>query len=1241
MKKLLLFLGYITSAVFFTAQAQVELNTPETGEHYAPTSIVLKPGFSTTNFWAYIVEDPYTAIDLNEDENYVFSRTYQSPLKNTNDIRSNRDVIEQITYFDGLGRAKQSIGIKQSPNKKDIVTHIGYDDLGRQDKEFLPFAGANSTGAIVKGTSANYVEGLTQTYYAAEYPNDFSTSGQPVNAYSQKLLEDSPLSRVLKQAAPGHDWRLGAGHEIEFDYQTNSDADAVKLFTVTTTESNGVFVPSLAGDTTNYAAGELYKTITKDENHDGTTSKLHTTEEYKNKEGQVILKRTFASINSASSSTSSATEEAHDTYYIYDDFGNLTYVLPPKVVISDNSGVSSTELSELCYQYKYDHRNRLVEKKIPGKEWEYIVYDKLDRPVLTQDANLRAENKWLFTKYDILGRVAYTGVYTINTSRNGLQTNLNGTSSQYTTRVPSSPDLTWFSNSGITIFYNNNSYSTPSNSSEIYTVNYYDNYSADRPSGLGTSITTYYGQASTSNTKGLATISKVRVLGTKSWITTVTYYDEKARPIYVYSKNDYLQTIDIVESKLDFVGKVLETKTTHKRTGKSDIVTLDVFSYDHTGRMTKQTQQINSQATETIVANTYDKLGQLKSKEVGGTNSPLQTVDYSYNVRGWLKNINEDSNANDNDLFNFRLHYNDVTDVNKRLYNGNIAQTSWNSLTVNSSGNPKSTQYSYTYDALNRIIGAIDNTGRYNLGGFDASGVLTNPISYDKNGNILSLLRKGHLTADVSSFGTMDNLAYTYDTGNKLEKVTDTATSNEGFKDGANTGDDYEYDANGNMIKDHNKGISNITYNHLNLPTKVTINGKILEYIYDASGTKIAKINKGRSDNPTTEYAGNFIYKKTSDRGGININLEFFNHPEGYVKPVIASGSAAISSFDYVYQYKDHLGNVRLSYTDANKNGSIATSEIIEESNYYPFGLKHKGYNNNVSSLGNATAQKFKYNGKELNESLDYNMYEYESRHYDASLGRFVVLDRLSEEFQFQSPYVYAANDPIAFIDKNGDGPILAIVGAVAGALIETGTQIAAHMATGKTFGEALNNLDYADIGISAGEGGLAGLTNGASLLVTDKLVDGLQAGIDIDGEGRVSTVLGGLNGGERKDALAATAEFAAGKLVGKLGEAGGNYIKKEVNNASSNLVKKTKNLRKANNVAKNGNYRSKAGTRRQAFKEFSIAKDKSLLVKKTHAKKIVNSKMTKEMSEKALGVLQEISKGKANQTVIDLKKDN
>ena len=488
------------------------------------------------------------------------------------------------------------------------------------------------------------------------------------------------------------------------------------------------------------------------------------------------------------------------------------------------------------------------------------------------------------------------------------------------------------------IYYSNHDY--PTANLTIYTVNYYDGYTFDRAGAPTT--TNSYGVNSTNKLQGLATGSRVRVLDTDDWITTVTYYDEKARPIYAYAQNDYLETTDIVESKLeDFTGKVLETRTTHQKTGHQDIITIDRFKYDHMDRLISQSQKVNTQFSERIVRNNYDDLGQLKSKLTGNgtrkgytditkgisidrdmiektekngwnhglatlgsiqadgyvefkttstnkwymaglssdnTNASyttidfavyiagstiriyesgshkkhcgtftagdvfrverqgstiyykknddimyistqsstgnllgdisihsswtqikdfhivdnskgLQNVDYDYNVRGWLKKINEDA-QNDNDLFNFTLRYNDPTSGTP-LFNGNISQTSWNSTSVNSTNNPVSNLYSYNYDALNRITSATDNTGNYNLTG----------VSYDKNGNILTLQRTGHIDASATQFGMMDNLAYSYD-GNQLLNVTDTSNEDFGFKDVTAPVDDYDYDANGNMTED-------------------------------------------------------------------------------------------------------------------------------------------------------------------------------------------------------------------------------------------------------------------------------------------------------------------------------------------------------------------------------------------------------------------------------------------------------
>ncbi|WP_075343641.1 DUF6443 domain-containing protein [Tenacibaculum agarivorans] len=1074
------------------------------------------------------------------DENYIHTVAYKNAYKeNQLASASADDKIAQTTYYDALGRPKQAISVSAGAQKNDIISHITYDTQGRKEKEYLPY----SDGLTNTGYRTTDVALATQQYYKNKFPADFNptTPTLEINAYAQKVYDHSPLNKVEQQAAPGNDWKAHGGHTVDFDTDFNAAADRVVHFSANVTQQGQLYVPQLTSQG-HYGTGELYKAIVKDENHDGTNSKLHTVEEFKNSRGQVVLKRTYALASLGTVSLNG--ELAHDTYYVYDDFGNLTYVIPPKVNTNTITGISATEFSELCYQYKYDYRNRLVEKKTPGKGWEYIVYDKLDRPVLTQDANLKAKNQWLLTKYDQLGRVVYTG-YTSNSSSRVTLQNVAHNYIPYETRSGAQ------NYGGTTIFYTKNA--IPNNVSHLYSINYYDTY-VHLPSGLSTSVTTSYGQSSTTRTKGLPTVTKTRVLGTNTWITTVTYYDEKTRPIYVYSKNDYLNTIDIVESKLhDFTGKVLETKTTHKKTGKADIVTIDRFEYDHMDRLVSQNQQINNQISERIVKNNYDDLGQLESKLLGNgtktgytnitsglsvsnntitktdargwshglatkasiagdgyiefialtehnptmvglsstnrnahyntinfavyaywnkrllvfengrnkgefgtfkkgdilrverignkihykkngvtfytssTNSTdtllgdismyepnskikdlklvdnskgLQKVDYKYNVRGWLTNINQDA-FNDNDLFNFSLKYNEVSvPVSKRLYNGNIAQTSWQTQNVDRS----TKTYTYTYDAMNRIIDATGlTTSKYNVSG----------ITYDKNGNILTLKRNGHINANATSFGVMDDLSYSYvPNSNRLAKVTDNATIDQfGFKDdavntAADTANDYSYDPNGNMRIDVNKGITEIEYNHLNLPTKVTIAGKNIYYVYDASGVKLRKNANGT----VTDYTGNHIYE--------NGNLQFFNCSEGYIKPVITSGSTATSSFKYVYQYTDHLGNVRLSYTDNNKDGIISQSEIIEEKNYYPFGLKQKGYNNNISSLGNSTAQKFGYNGIELEEALGLNLMEMDMRQYDATVARWTSIDPVIH-YDF-SPYQAFDNNPVFFADPSG-----------------------------------------------------------------------------------------------------------------------------------------------------------------------------------------------------------------------------
>ncbi len=1071
-----------------------------------------------------------------QTENYVLSTSYQKGfVKGLEWTATDQDKISSVAYLDGLGRPVQSVAVRAGGANEDIVTFMEYDMYGRQVKDYLPYA-TSTTG----GTFRTNAYATTGSFYTAKYGSAAN------NPYSEKHFEASPLNRLHEQAAPGSAWLLNktsdTDHTVKFDYQTNS-ANEVKKYTVSLSFVNNTntYTPTLQGGSAYYAATQLYKTITKDENWTTADGKNRTTEEFKDKLGRVILKRVFADVGGNST--------AHDTYYVYDDYGNLSYVLPPKAE-PQTAKPDATELKELCYQYKYDDRNRLVEKKMPGTDgWESIVYNKLDQPVMTQDTKLDAQGKWLFTKYDILGRVAYHGFSNSGASRTAIQNAVNNSTQLWVTKGPA------ISLGGATSYYTNEAY--PATVSEIISFNYYDDYTFDKnglviPStSYGTPIVNYNNASNTKVlTRGLPTGSKVKVLGHNGkWITTVTGYDRKSRPIWIGTHNSYLQTTDIVENKLDdFTGRVLETKTTHKKTGKADIVTIDVFEYDHQGRVISQIQHINGSGGELIARNYYDDLGQLEKKDVGGSNlngtnsttftdlvritltndeikrtagsgwggsglatnesfsgngyveyetmasnnrlmvglsnsnsnahyntidyaiyqtttgnlyvyesgsnkgykstyqtgdilrverigstiyykkngntfytstvastgsllgdislyytsdkiknmnivdnsQSLQTVDYKYNVRGWLTDINDVNNIG-TDLFTFNVRY-DNPASGAALYNGNISQTFWKTKNTDQSLR----NYRYSYDALNRIESAIDNTGgqRYSL----------NNVDYDKNGNITRIDRRGAINTAGTSFGGMDVIFYTYYDGgksNRLRWVVDYGNDDHGFVDGNPSGTDYWYDTNGNMTKDLNKGISNINYNHLNLPTQVTINGQNISYVYDAVGAKLQKTVNGT----TTDYAGNYVYE--------NGNLQYFNHAEGYVSP---DGS----SFKYIYQYKDHLGNIRLSYQDVNGDGSIATSEIIEENNYYPFGLKHKGYNTNVGAGGNSVANKFKYNGKELNEEFGLDWYDYGARNYDASLGRWFGVDELAEDYYSSSPYAFVGNNPMTNLEIDG-----------------------------------------------------------------------------------------------------------------------------------------------------------------------------------------------------------------------------
>ncbi|MGQ2985379.1 DUF6443 domain-containing protein [Flavobacterium sp.] len=945
---------------------------------------------------------PVMVLAQTSTQNYVRTYVYKQPTEESDASKAQASV----TYVDGLGRPVQQVVGKASATGKDIVTHMEYDKYNRTQREYLPYPASTADLSYTDGAKAG-----TFGYYSSA--TDIEHTGNP---YSRTLYEASPLNRILRTTAPGDPWAMddtnANDHSIKFAYQVNTANvdDLIKKLRAVATWNNTTQLYDIAYVSDgNFPRGKVYKTITQDENKTGIVYtgmtlalKNNTTEEFKNTEGQVLVKRTFNN------------GVKYDTYYLYDQFGNLTYVLPPTCEGSFANGNANV----YGYQYKYDARNRLVEKKLPGKQWEYIVYDPLDRVVATGPALSPfgdGATGWLHTYYDAFGRVALTGwapQATINSAaRNILQ---QAAIVKNTGRQDQQVD-------GVDINYKPGV--LPSEF-KLLTITYYDDYAwQGAPATLPPSVE---GESVRTFCRGLATGTWVRALTAPSEIladVTYTLYDTKGRPLRSHTDN-YLGGYTETDTKMDFDGTPQHTVTRHKRvTADNELVTREEFTYTDQDRLLTHTHQINSLNAELMSFNVYTELGQLKNKKVGGGDTTAaayyQKVDYKYNVRGWLTDINNidvPPNSVENDLFAFRISYNTVTDVVggvKPLYNGNISETYWRS------GNDfNRRKYSYEYDHQNRLTGSYYQKP-------DAAIQLNNSYnemaSYDKNGNILTLNRNGGLD-DPNFVVEIDNLAYTY-TGNQLMKVADSQNSPQGFRDGSNTDNDYSYDVYGNMKEDKNKGITAISYNHLNLPAEIQFGGttKKINYLYNAAGAKLKKTVTDGTTVVIIDYLGGYHYKKSV--------LQFFPTAEGYVD-CTPGGSAGTMEFNYVYQYKDHLGNVRVNY--AGRNGEAI---IKDESHYYPFGLKHLNYNMEEYEYQNQGGSvvllpaldptsklkyNYKYNGKELQDELGLNMYDYGARNYDPAIGRWMNIDPLAETSRRWSPYTYCYNNPMRFVDPDG-----------------------------------------------------------------------------------------------------------------------------------------------------------------------------------------------------------------------------
>lgn len=880
-------------------------------------------------------------------QNYILTknfRKYGVTLENLNVARTIGEENQTIQYIDGLGRPSQIVQLMASPTYKDIVQYIEYDGFGRESMKYLPYAHSEGNGSYKTGGKGSVVN-----FYDKSTGYDIAGIVRTDKPYAVTVFENSPLNRVTEQGAPGVAWQpvegSGGGHTVKSVHGTNTAAE-VKLWQVTYDAVSGM--SNGATGTKKYASGKLYKTIVKDENW--VSGKGGTVEEFKDFEDRVVLKRVWKGEVAA---------DALDTYYVYDHFGSLCYVIPPALSAATSFTESIPDFLNYIYAYHYDSRRRLVEKKIPGKGWEHMVYNKNDQLVQVQDAIQRTNNKWTVTKYDAFGRVVMTGIHQGSHARDVEQEHLMTVETVlWENRLPGQGK------------YANVSY--PQNNFTPLTINYYDDYSFsgnDIPALKADNI------KPSSKLKGLLTGQVVYQDDGTNPLLTIFYYDDYGRIIQSVAQNQLNagKGTDVVTNTYSFTGELETSKRVHSSGVEPATIILTTNLYDHAGRLLETKKRINTQNEITQSKLAYNEIGQLKQKDLHVNGSTIaQQIVYGYNERGWLSKINNADAVNAKQVFGMELSYADKADT----YNGNIGTMKWNTkVTASMTLQPVQT-YTYSYDKLNRLSrGSYINAG---AAAVNKSGFYDEELRYDNMGNIDSLRRTN------GSKTWSNNFKYTY-SGHKLSKVTDAVTSSRT--------NSFAYDVNGNATTNTRLGITKIAYNYLNLPVKFTKGPENLVYKYNALGQKLTK-ELGATK---TDYVNGIQYK--------NGTIDFIQTEEGRILP---------SNGSYIYEYflEDHLGNTRAV---VDHSGTIKQIQ-----DYYPFGLEM----NQGNSL-NTASNLYKYNGKEKQVEMGLDQFDYGARFYDAEIGRWNVVDPKAEKYFSHSPYNYALNNSIKYIDPDGKDIIL------------------------------------------------------------------------------------------------------------------------------------------------------------------------------------------------------------------------
>lgn len=761
------------------------------------------------------------------DKNYIVSATAAGP-----DIKDGTR--STVDYYDGLGRPVQSVMHAGTQDASDIIlSSIAYDMFGRKSSTMSPVPSSYGTGA------------WTSYGDALEAAATFHRDAMPE---SRTEYTPDPLSRIAAESGPGQEW-FAAGSKVNYreyskglqGYKAGGSRERPVLeYAVSEFVTDRILVSSVTDED-----GKVTRTFS-----DG--------------EGKVLCKE----------------DNTGRTYYAYDRFGNLCFVLPPQI---GGSVPAQEDLDRFAFMYRYDSRNRCIGKKMPGSEWVEYIFDSSDQVIMSQDGNMRSKGEWAVSIPDVFGREAVSGVLSGEPDRAAVEA----------VAVRATPDM------GHPYGYSVNI--PVMDRMSITEVSYYDSYDFLALPDFTDNRLMYhedssYGEAYGDTDdriahKGLVTgkMASLEDGGGCAW--DAFYYDYRKRKVQTRRATPEGGT-EVRHTAYAYTGEVLEElMTVMPRPGAKVDSIHTIRTYDRCGRLLSEAVEVNG-GSPAVTRYIYDAIGRMESVEYGLWGKTAETS-YLYNVRDWT--TGQLTVAIGDTLFASRTLYNSGISLagSQPIYGGDISEWHW----MGSDGIANA--YSFRYDSAGRIADAVLYSDRNDGSSFSEEG-----ISYDRNGNITALSRTN---------GAMeDGLVFEYD-GNRLIRVNgDSGPSGE-----------YKYDANGNMTHDGMHGMD-LEFNRMNLIQKVSKNGSVIaDFHYLADGTKICTMT---GNGTGLEYHGPLTYRNGGD-GTVRLQEAAFSGGR-FVLVRDQDGE----HMEPVYAFRDHLGSTRAL---AGGDGSV-----LEQDSYLPFGLR-------------------------------------------------------------------------------------------------------------------------------------------------------------------------------------------------------------------------------------------------------------------------------------------------------------